>query len=134
MNNNNPNHYDLFVGTKTQISDNPCGVCNSFVEDQEELSFDWITCESCGQGYHGNHLLEKGKDGYCLICHGPLLEGVDLGIYKITGITSGMLQFQAKKRTIKVAHNKSLVVIPLIFIIPVLFVMLLISTIRIPVA
>ncbi|OLS24287.1 MAG: hypothetical protein HeimC2_23520 [Candidatus Heimdallarchaeota archaeon LC_2] len=75
-----------------------CGVCNSKIVSKDELS-KWIKCESCTQGYHGNHILEVGKDGFCPICYGPLLVGVNLYLYEITGIESGQLQFQARKST-----------------------------------
>lgn len=72
-----------------------CGECNTKF-DYRDKSATWITCESCSQGYHGNHILEKGKDGFCPICYGPLLLDLDLYLYEITGIVSGQLQFQPR--------------------------------------
>lgn len=123
----NPESYDSFVGNLVQDKEKSCGICNLTIDYEVDLS-SWIKCESCSQGYHGNHILEKGKDGYCPVCQGLLLEDIDMEIYEIIGIDSGQLQFRAKKRTIDAVHSKFLLFFSLILIIPVFFVFLVIST------
>ncbi|MCE7736802.1 MAG: hypothetical protein GPJ54_18105 [Candidatus Heimdallarchaeota archaeon] len=91
------------VGSKNGIIDinKLCGECNTKF-DYRDKSSTWIICESCSQGYHGNHILEKGKSGFCPICYGPLLVNLDLYLYEITGIVSGRLQFQAKSEVVPI--------------------------------
>ena len=75
-----------------------CGICkSSSFEEKDKIQ--WIICESCGQRYHGDHLLANAKDGYCPTCLDPLLKDVEMEIYKLLGIVDGELQFQARNRT-----------------------------------
>lgn len=115
---------ELFTGTLNQVTDKLCGVCNYSPNNKAELS-DWITCESCQQGYHGNHILEKGKDGYCPLCHGPLLNGIDMELYQITGVVSGQMQFQLRKRSIYKGSSKGLFLLIPLFLIASFFLVVL---------
>lgn len=108
----------------TRDLDELCAVCNSKIDYEEELS-SWIKCESCYQGFHGNHFLEKGIDGYCPSCLGPLLVGIDMESYKITGIVSGHLQFQLRKRSIDHQSSGALSMLPVLFIIASFFLVFL---------
>ncbi len=74
-----------------------CGICKSPINNSEG-KFDWIACEYCGQAYHGDHILNYEKNGFCPLCSKSLLKGIDMNIYKITGVVNGELEFQLKRK------------------------------------
>ncbi|OLS28694.1 MAG: hypothetical protein HeimC2_05110 [Candidatus Heimdallarchaeota archaeon LC_2] len=81
----------------TKNSSNFCGICKATINSSTD-KLDWIVCEYCGQAYHGDHILNYDRKGFCAICSKSLLKGINMEIYKITGIVNGELEFQLKRK------------------------------------